>query len=115
MGSQKKRLIQLLEGMNQQQQQTLLDFAEFLQQKNTSTDTTDEKQQPIDHPRPPNENVVAAIKRLRASYFMLNTDQLLNETSTLMAQFMIQGREAESVIDDLETLFENHYQKYLES
>ena len=59
--------------------------------------------------------MVNAIKRLRASYFMLNADDLLNETSSLMAQFMIQGRAADDVIDELEQVFDSHYKKYLQS
>lgn len=45
---------------------------------------------------------------------MLNADDLLNETSSLMAQFMVQGRAAEDVIDDLERVFAEHYQRYLQ-
>ena len=46
---------------------------------------------------------------------MLDTDGLLNETSSLMTQFMLQGRDASEVIDDLEQLFKDHYDKYRES
>ncbi len=115
MSKAKQRLSKLLEDMDPEQQQSLLDYAEFLLHKSSDTETSQAKQQPLEQPRPQDENVVAAIKRLRASYFMLNTDDLLNETSTLMAQFMIKGREANAVIDDLENLFDNHYQKYLQS
>jgi len=45
----------------------------------------------------------------------LNTDVLLNETSSLMTQHIVQGRDAVEVIDDLETLFDQHYQNYLQS
>ena len=115
MAKAKQRLSKLLEDMGPGQQQSLLDYAEFLLHKSAATESAQVKQQPLEQPRPPDENVVAAIKRLRASYFMLNTDDLLNETSSLMAEFMIQGREATAVIDDLENLFDNHYQKYLQS
>ena len=93
-----------------------MDYAQFLVNQ-TGTDEIakdTEKLQPIENTRPDDENVVNAIKRLRASYFMLNADDLLNETSSLMAQFMIQGRAANEVIDDLESLFDDHYQKYLQ-
>lgn len=110
-----QRLSKLIEGMNPEQQQSLLDYAEFLLHKTSADESPETKQQPLEQPRPQDENVVAAIKRLRASYFMLNTDDLLNETSALMAEFMIQGRDAVAVIDDLEHLFDNHYQKYLQS
>jgi hypothetical protein len=117
MANNRKRLVTLYDGMDEAARASLLDFAEYLHQRcvSTSEQTVGAKHEPLDHPRPQNENVINAIKRLRASYFMLNTDPLLNETSALMAQFMIQGRDAVDVIDDLEAVFEKHYQSYLES
>lgn len=115
MSSEKKRLIKLLATMSLQHQRSLLDYAEFLLHKSSADTEPEERLQPLDQSRPENENVVNAIKRLRVCYFMLNTDVLLNETSILMGQFIMQGREAEAVIDDLETLFDDHYQKYLQS
>ena len=97
---------------------SLLDFAEYLAQKSSLAEIsveTQEKSQPVVIARPENENVINAIKRLRASYYMLNTDGLLNEASTLMTQYMVHGRDQQAVIDDLETLFDNHFQKYLQS
>lgn len=94
-----------------------MDYAHYLDHLSSSDEQgkEEEKLQPLETSRPDKENVVNAIKRLRASYFMLNTDDLLNETSSLMAQFMIQGRAAEEVIDDLEKVFDDFYQKYLQS
>ena len=116
MANDRKRLVRLYDGMDEQMRASLLDYAEFLSQRGQSDSTSgiDAKQQPLEHPRPDDENVINAIKRLRATYFMLNTDELLNETSALMAQFMIQGREAVAVIDDLEAVFDKHYQSYLQ-
>lgn len=117
MGSEKQRLIKLFEEMNDQRRTSLLDYALYLsQQPSKMPDDVlkeQEKSQPLKTPRPDNENIVNAIKRLRASFFMLNTDGLLNETSALMGQFMVQGRAAEEVIDDLEIMFNSHYQIYL--
>jgi len=117
MGGEKQRLIDLFNAMSEQHQKSLLDFASFLQHQSVSVEEEQEleKLQPLASPRPEDENVVNAIKRLRASYFMLNTDDLLNQSSTLMAEFMLQGREAEAVINDLEQVFEDYYKKYLES
>lgn len=103
--------------MDDQQRNSLLDYARYLSHQSEGVldddKTEQEKLQPLATSRPENENIVNAIKRLRASFFMLNTDDLLNETSTLMGQFMIHGRQADEVIDDLEKLFDNHYQNYL--
>jgi len=110
-------LVKLFDGLNEQRKKSLLDYARYLEHVSSSDEPEQkaEKLQPLENSRPDKENVVNAIKRLRASYFMLNTDDLLNETSSLMAQFMIQGREADDVIDELEQVFDSHYKKYLQS
>ncbi|MBL4762607.1 MAG: hypothetical protein JKY93_07915, partial [Gammaproteobacteria bacterium] len=58
-----------------------------------------------------NETVIAAVKRLSNNYFMLDKDVLLHKTSALMTAHMLQGRESEAVIADLEALFEGEYLK----
>lgn len=117
MVSDKRRLVKLFDGMNDQYKNSLLDYASYLAQQSSKSPADiseeQEKLQPLETTRPDNENIVNAIKRLRASFFMLNTDDLLNETSALMGQFMIHGREAEEVIDELEEVFQKHYQSYL--
>jgi hypothetical protein len=45
---------------------------------------------------------------------MLERDKMLDDTSSLMMAHVIQGRAAHKVIDDLEKLFEQHYQRYLD-
>jgi hypothetical protein len=115
---QQQRLTQLFEDLDSDSRTSLLDFAEFLHGKahaNSSIEQVEEKAEPLLQPRPQEETVINAIKRLKAGYFMLDTDPLLNETSALMTQFMLQGRSANEVIDDLEQLFEEHYRKYLET
>jgi len=118
--NEKQQLLSLWESLSPEGKISLLDFAEYLSHKysisvDDAESKTGEKKQPVIIPRPDTENVINALKRLRTSYFMLNTDELLNEASSLMTQFMVHGRDSVSVIDDLETLFENHFQKYLES
>jgi hypothetical protein len=119
MSKENKQLLKLLDKLSAEDKRSLLDFAEFLQQRSQSVESPasdfQHKSEPILQPRPENENIINAIKRLRASYFMLNTDDLLNETSSLMTQHIVHGRLAVEVIDDLEVLFEDHYQKYLQS
>ncbi len=117
MRNEKKRLVALFGEMNDRQRASLMDYARFLSTQSSEVDVEmglgRKVEQPLGTPRPENENVVNAIKRLRSSYFMLDTDVLFNETSSLMGQFMLHGRDAEGVIDDLEVLFNTHYQKYL--
>lgn len=117
MDDTKKQLIQLVADLDERKLESLLDYAEFLHQKTlpeTQPQAT-EKLVPLDHARPDNETVMSAIKRLRASYFMVDTDNMLNETSSLMTQHILQGREAVEVIDELEALFTQQYQDYLKS
>lgn len=89
---------------------TLLAFAQFLAERSgavvAAVDTT-----PKPIARPAQESVVGAIKRLSASYHMLDRSKILHETSALMTQHMMQGRAAEEVIDELEILFQRHYTK----
>jgi len=111
MNSTERKLLKLFSELSESQQQTLLSFAEFLTQRNG--DTPDEDQpppQPVLIERPSEETVVGAIKRLTASYPMLDRAKLFNETSALMMRHVMQGQEALLVIDELEKLFEKHYQ-----
>jgi hypothetical protein len=42
---------------------------------------------------------------------MLDARKLLNQTSDLMTQHIVQGKEAIEVIEELEILFRVHYEK----
>ena len=53
--------------------------------------------------------MVAAIKRLKKNYPMISQKALLNETSELMMQHMMQGKVSADVIDELELLFDNKF------
>lgn len=103
-----KRLREILEALPDAQAQALLDYAEFLLQRHG---TNKDLPPPVEIPRPEEETVVRAIKRLRATYPMLNPSKLLNETSVLVSQHVMQGRDAVEVIDELEVLFRRHYEK----
>jgi hypothetical protein len=93
--------------------QALLDYAEFLLDKyGEAPDETLPEPEPI--PRPDDESVVKAIKRLSSSYFMVDRSSILHETSALMAEHVMQGRAAVEVIDELEVLFERQYKKLQE-
>jgi hypothetical protein len=117
LSAEQRRLIQLYAGLAEADRQSLLAFAEFLAQRGTGA-AADEApasspQDPLAIPRPQEESVVGAIKRLSKSYFMLDRSTLLNETSSLMTAHVIHGRPAAQVIDDLEALFERRYRDHL--
>ena len=103
-----KKLIEILERLPEAQAQALFDYAEFLLARH-GEDTTAGEPHAID--RPAQESVVVAIKRLRATYPMIDPARVLHETADLMAQHVMQGRAAVEVIDDLEILFRSHYER----
>ena len=72
------------------------------------------KESPQDLPRPESERVVAAVRRLSETYPMLNHDKLLKQSADLMSAHLVNGREATAVIDELEEIFQLHYQRYLD-
>jgi hypothetical protein len=106
-----KRLLELYNGLPEAERKSLLDFAEFLAGRATPTAPA-VPQQPLAIPRPDGETVVAAMKRLRATYPMLDHSKMLHEASGLMAEHMMQGRPGGEVIDELEVMFVRYYEKH---
>ncbi|MES9971510.1 MAG: hypothetical protein ABW092_15870 [Candidatus Thiodiazotropha sp.] len=116
LAADQQQLLNLFDQLDPQQRQTLLSFAAFLTSQGDleSAPEADKIHEPKQIDRPQDESVVKAIKRLSESYFMLERELLLDETSSLMMAHMLQGREAKVVIDELEVLFARHYQNYLD-
>ncbi len=113
-GSGKRRLLEFYSKLSDQEQMTLMAFAEFLASRNPEGTTAKEiPRDPLDIPRPERESVVAAIRRLTETYPMLERQELLNETSSLMASHVLQGRAAHDVVDELEQVFRSHYEQFL--
>ena len=111
-----RRLLEILSGLGEAQADTLLEFAEFLATRQGLTtdplaEDTGAIPEPENIPRPEKESVVKAIKRLAATYPMLDRSKMLNETSTFMTQHIMQGRDAVEIIDELEVVFRRHYEK----
>ena len=110
----KNRLIRILESLPSPQAAQLLDFAEFLGQRHgvavTGISEPVKILEPVDIPRPEEESVPKAIKRLAETYPMLNRRTLLDETGTYMTQHVMERRPAKEVIDDLEVMFRGHYE-----
>jgi hypothetical protein len=115
--AEQRRLLDLYATLGERDRQTLLAFAEFLAGRGDEAvpaeEPATEPAEPKLIPRPEEESVVAAIRRLSESYHMLDRALLLNETSSLMTAHVVRGRAAVEVIDDLEDLFAKHYRIYL--
>ncbi len=109
-----EQLQQIYHALAHQEQQALLYFAEFLQQ-NSEPPVELEKQKPVDIPRPAEEKVIHALRRLAQTYPMLKHEQLLKQGADMMSSHFVTGRPAPEVIDELEEIFLQHYQHYLET
>jgi len=103
-----KQLLNLYRSLPEAAQSNLLDFARFLVERYPPAPQV--VAEPLTIPRPSEESVIAAVKRLSATYPMLNKDTMLHETSALVAQHLIQGRHATEVIDELEMIFLQRYE-----
>lgn len=128
MTEQEQSLLDIYRQLSEHDAHSLLRFAEFLagyedttaqiveQEPETSESqekTKDDIPQPEDIPRPDEEKVVDALKRMSATYPMLDKKTLLDKASELVAQHVMFGKPANAVIDDIETLFAEAYGKFV--
>ncbi len=112
--SAQRRLLKFFSALKEPERKNLLAFAEFLATR--SVDEEEEQAEPAEPrliPRPEAESVVAAIKRLSDTYYMLDRSLLLDDTSSLMTAHLVNGRVTVEVVDELERLFQQKYQEYL--
>ncbi|MFN3397262.1 MAG: hypothetical protein ACK4ZS_01865 [Sulfurimicrobium sp.] len=106
-----KRALHLFRALSDEQQQTVSAFMEFLSARGTLSPPP-QAAQPVNLPRPEKESVIKAIKRLRATYPMLDQNKLFHETSGHMTAHLMHGKPAAEAIDELEAMFARHYQRY---
>ncbi len=112
MNADERRLLRLYRALPESRREGLLDYADYLLARIRPEDAEPTPTQPLDIPRPDEEGVVKAIKRLRATYPMVDSNKLLHETSALMAQHVMHKRPAAEVIDALEALFRRQYESH---
>lgn len=110
MKKSEKQLLDVFRKLADADQQAVQNFSEFLLERNGPLAEENIPAEPLDISRPAKESVMAAIKRLTSTYPMINKDNMLNETSSLVAAHVIQGKEAVEVIDELEIIFRRHYE-----
>lgn len=106
-GTQEKRLAEILRRLPAEHRILLVEFAEFLASR--AGPPAEVVPEPTPIPRPDEESVVKAIKRLMATYHMLDRGKLLHETAHYMTQHVVHGRPAVEVIEELEKMFDGHY------
>ncbi len=102
-------LIDLYQAMDDERKRSLSDFADFLYAQ--AEPVVKEILPPNDIPRPQQETVVGAIKRLKVTYHMVESMSVFSAASSLMTDHMVKGRDVVEVIDEMEMLFENAYKK----
>lgn len=107
--AQERQLLKLFRALRTEDRAAVLAFSRFLAAEAAAVPAA-APEEPRHEPRPEEETVVAAIKRLRRVYPMLDPGKMLHETSSLMAAHVLQGRNAEAVIDELERLFVASYE-----
>ena len=109
----KRRLLELYDALDDQDRATLTALAEFLVARGgAGVEPLEAFPEPEFIPRPAEESVIAAIRRLSQTYHMLDKAPMLHETSALMSAHILQGRSAQEVIDELEALFSGHYERH---
>jgi hypothetical protein len=113
MKSKLREIKLLLAQLDADHQQAIVDYANFLVQRYKTDSSVARDLKPESIERPGQETVIAAIKRLKKTYYMLDTDSMLSQTSALMGQHILKGREASDVIDELQSIFQTQYEQYL--
>lgn len=119
MSDLEEHLLTLFRELPAADQSSLLAFAEFLRSRSGSVPLPrpaappapqpEALPEPEPIPRPEQESVVKAVKRLAQTYPMLDKSKMLTDTSALVMQHVVQGRDAVEIIDELELVFQRHY------
>jgi len=112
---QERQIIKLFKSLDATNKESLLAFGEFLQTRTSSSNPDDQSvdvvaSELVEIARPEEESVIKAIKRLSATYPMVDKETILHPISNLMTSHIIQGRTAPEVIDDLQALFLGEYE-----
>ena len=117
---EERQLIKLYQSLSEADRNTVFAFAEFLHSKSSDSSEPSSKTEelvsklPLNIPRPTEESVIKAIKRLTNNYPMVDKEGILHPISGLMTSHIMQGRDAIDVIDELEALFLKEYENLAE-
>ena len=106
-----KALVEIFDTLDDERRASLVEYAEFLQSKGGLVKKEIGEPQAIR--RPESETVVGAVKRLKQTYPMIASMTVFSAASSLMTQHMVNGRDVVEVIDEMEKLFEESFEKML--
>lgn len=116
--STEARLRAILARVSPADADSLLAFGEFLAARSPQAAETpvlaadsEVSREPRPIPRPEEETVILALRRLSATYPMLDRKKLLDVTSTLVMQHLVAGRDRVEVIDELEVVFRREFER----
>lgn len=109
MKGEERKLLEIFDRLAPEQQDKLIGFAEFLAVRDAGC--VDPGVVPEVLPRPADETVTMAIRRLVRTYPMLDRRLLMAEASHSLAEHALRGRDAREVIDELEVVFTRHYER----
>ncbi|NGZ29263.1 MAG: hypothetical protein G8345_20550 [Magnetococcales bacterium] len=109
----RQRVLEIWRKLASSERLALIRYGEFLlHQQEAKTPTPVEE--PVILPAPPGETAIQAMKRLKKSYAMMETDAgMLDEASQLMTRRIMGAGDAE-VIPLIEELFQRRYQLWLQ-
>lgn len=108
-----RKLLDCFRRLSADRQSALLDYAQYLAGKEENSQQSSVSAVPADIPRPENESVIKAVRRLRETYPMLNQNQIFTEVSSQMTRHVMQGIAAVDIIDELEIIFRRHYETHI--
>jgi hypothetical protein len=117
MNDNKQNISAIFKKLSQKNQQHLLSYALFLQQtdKNKKEKKIEKKQlfstTPIVIEGAENENIFAALTRLKKSYNMIDVDKIFNGLSQIVSEHILQGTNKKESIKKLNKLFAEEYKK----
>ncbi len=109
-----RELMALYRRLDARGRASLLDYARYLASRETSPEAAEPEvpSEPLGLPRPAQETVIEAMRRLSRNYPMLEKGELLHRAAALMSAHVLQGRSAPEVIDDLEALFAEAWERH---
>lgn len=105
-----RKLLECFRSLSEERRAALLDFAQYLAGKEGASPRAPVSAVPIDIPRPENESVIKAVRRLRETYPMLDQNKVFSEVSSQMTKHVMQGVPAVEIIDELEVIFRRHFE-----